>query len=325
MVEGGEYYLENSLIENIKARVVAQRWCRPPIRILMYNNFGPADVERTPSSALLFLFPEIDNRPEIVIKLNRDITALRLEYEALCTIEKFMKGLAPAPLFFESYGDWGILGMSSLYGKCLAAWDKRVKVLPIVVDRLLTCHLKLSGEIQRPYQFLSPQEVYAILKTVNGSPELLDQISDLWESVCIDLTKSALPCIAQHGDFCFPNILFYENNIFFLDWEDFGEITLPSYDVFCLLLNLYVPDGSHQGNMFFQDRVLLRHARQSVGRYFQGIGIPKELTRKLFEFTLIQQFLCSYRKKRSSTGLFVQRLVEYLKDPDRFLALLTDR
>jgi len=324
MVDGGAHFIETSLIENIKVRVVAQGWCRPPIQVLMYNNFGPADVEGTLISVLLFLFQKKDRQPSVVIKLNQDMNAHCREYEALCTIQRVMNGLAPAPLFSESYGDWGIIGMSSLYGKCLSGWDERVNVLPIVGDRLLSCHLRLRGAMQEITHFLSSEQVQKILKTVNGSPALLNQAVDVWASVCSGLTNLSLPCIAQQGDFCFPNILFHGKNIFFLDWEDFGEITIPGYDLFCLLLSFYFPNEGQQAKRFFQDRVFLKHARQCVDRYFRGIGIPKELARKLFEFTLIQQFLSSYQKKRLSTELFAQRLMEYLKDPNRFLPLLGD-
>jgi len=315
--------IPNSLIEMIEARVKTHGWCRSPIRILTYNNFAPINRHGAVGSTLLFLFSNEDRDPSVVVKLSREAPALEREYDALGTIQRVMKGLAPEPLFFDSYGAFGFLGMSSFPGKRLSTSDAQVVALPAVVERLVSCHLRLKedrvcGDSHLP-EFGKGQ---TILKAVSKDPVIGEQAAQLWQSVCSSLAEGSWLPIDQHGDFCFTNFLFHGKEVCVLDWEDFGEITMPAYDFFCLILNFYVPSSGTQGERFFHDVNFLKQMRQSMNHYFLEMGISTELARTLFEFTLIQQFLYAYQKKRSSADLFWERIVGYLQNPGRFSPLV---
>jgi hypothetical protein len=78
-----------------------------------------------------------------------------------------------------------------------------------------------------------------------GLREALARASELvgwrgWEAYWEGIRSLAerLPPILQHGDFAVNNIGVREGALVFFDWEDFGEIDLPGFDVAVLLLSL---------------------------------------------------------------------------------------
>ena len=70
--------LEPSMLDRIQARVAQGQWSRPPMRVLMYNNF-----DLTTGSVLLMIFPPGARVPDVVVKLCRDATVVQREYEHL--------------------------------------------------------------------------------------------------------------------------------------------------------------------------------------------------------------------------------------------------
>lgn len=48
-----------------------------------------------------------------------------------------------------------------------------------------------------------------------------------------------LPGVAQHGDLALTNIGIVKNGIIIFDWEDFGGVTLPFYDLTVFLCSFY--------------------------------------------------------------------------------------
>jgi len=61
-----------------------------------------------------------------------------------------------------------------------------------------------------------------------------------WEAYGRDLRRyeAALPSILQHGDFAVNNIGVHGSELIYFDWEDFGEVDLPDFDLAVLLLSL---------------------------------------------------------------------------------------
>ena len=49
---------------------------------------------------------------------------------------------------------------------------------------------------------------------------------------------NSLPHIKQHGDFTLNNMGLEGDRLIIFDWEDFGKITIPGFDIFCLTVDL---------------------------------------------------------------------------------------
>ena len=48
---------------------------------------------------------------------------------------------------------------------------------------------------------------------------------------------SNITCIPQHGDLALTNVYIYEEKILVIDWEDFGFVNIPGFDLFVFLLS----------------------------------------------------------------------------------------
>lgn len=75
--------------------------------------------------------------------------------------------------------------------------------------------------------------VLAHFKGAGFSPLLRDWIAQLANS---HLDK--LPHVDQHGDFAINNIGLATDHLVYFDWEDFGKIQLPGFDICVLLMSL---------------------------------------------------------------------------------------
>ena len=69
----------------------------------------------------------------------------------------------------------------------------------------------------------SPSIVTACSELVNLLPERY-QINGVW----------------QHGDYCINNLIFAENKTYIIDFEEFGDTSMPLQDVFSLALSFYI-------------------------------------------------------------------------------------
>lgn len=54
---------------------------------------------------------------------------------------------------------------------------------------------------------------------------------------------SSLPAIPQHGDFFCGNLLLHRRSWYIVDWESFGLVDLPLYDVLTFCLSLLQAGG----------------------------------------------------------------------------------
>jgi hypothetical protein len=309
-----------SVVDRIQATVVSGGWCRPPLRVLMYNNF-----DWTISSILLMLFSAGDRYPSVVAKLCRDAGIAKQEFENLCVVRDLNANLAPAPLFLETVDGFGVLGMTAVPGKLLAQWEARVAGLPSIVTRLIAFHTNVRrGPMGRGRSVRTFSEPFEAIGRLGHDTRVERAVAAIGESLAPSFQESTLSEIPQHGDLGFSNILVARDRITVVDWEDFGRVVVPGYDLFCLLLSFYAPGDPVLLQRFWGAPDLRQSLRGAVDAYFAAFGIPRKLTGAILGFSVMRQFLCAHQLGRSSAQMLWQRVVAYVQDRDRFRHLLEE-
>ena len=85
------------------------------------------------------------------------------------------------------------------------------------------------------------------LQTLNMQNEyrLTEKVSKLVHELHSELKKHPkMVCYFQHGDFCINNLLFNEGMAHIIDWDEFGEVSMPLQDEFSLALSFYNLDNN---------------------------------------------------------------------------------
>jgi len=280
----------------------------------MYNNF-----DYTTSSILLFLFCEYKKKPDVVVKLCQKKYIIEKEFDNLVAINNSLPGLSPVPLFRENFDEFGVLGMKSVSGKSIVSWQERIASLPEIVDRLIKFHHCMQNGVLDQAQLSERfQKINKLCEELTLSRECVENLI----TANATLKQYFLPEIPQHCDLCFNNILKDNASIFFLDWEDFGNVSMPAYDLFCLISSFCFSGQSESVNRFFKDTVLVENIRQCIRKYFDAFGLSLNAAYELFIYTLFEQLTLSHNQGRTSKELFLKRLVKFTKHSQCFRQLL---
>jgi len=155
-----------------------------------------------------------------------------------------------------------------------------------IVKALVSIHTAVHGRIQR-----TADERYR--QVVCDPLHVLAQFGDsaAVRTACARLSQKidkgwvdSLPVLPQHGDLYSGNVLWFRDQPQLLDWESFGEIDLPFYDLLILLVSLLIPDGTAPA----PDSV--RQAPSLIKLYSVGIGLAVPDLELLFPLALANWF-----------------------------------
>ncbi len=310
------------VLQSIVNRLVSEGCCASPTRILIYNNF---DAMR--SSVLAFVFGRAEKKPSAVVKMSKDEDAVIREYRVLDLLQNNFPGISPRPLFRDCVEPFSILAMEACNGRRLSRWSDKIKWLPCIVDRLIS--LQLFFRSREPTEGLSWKALIDSFHSfIESMPDLekkrtLGRALQMLEHMTPGLV---IPRIAQHGDFYFDNILVTDkkDTVLVLDWEGFGDVSMPGYDLFCLFLSFFAPWDADRPDRFFEDAGLTQCIRHGVRTCFDRLGVPGQAARGIFGLSLIQQFVSSYRLQRSSEPRLWQRIECFVSRPEAFWRVLEE-
>lgn len=105
--------------------------------------------------------------------------------------------------------------------------------------------------------------------------------------------------IPQHGDLYLDNVLCYRKECHIVDWENFGLIDLPFYDVLTLLLSFLRASGDTP------DRwapALAKEMPMLLDRYARGLQLEGPMPSALLSLTLVNRFYLHWIEKRSAAA-----------------------
>jgi hypothetical protein len=158
---------------------------------------------------------------------------LRDEYEALRIAHEAIPGNVPQPV-----GLYQKAGLEILI--CRGIRHKKVRSLQThreIIQREIKAILKGSKVFFREEKPSSPhmQQLMTACDHFKNHPLLIAMRG--WLGNLDARLVNSLPHIKQHGDLTLYNMGVAGNKLIIFDWEDFGKISIPGFDLCCLAVS----------------------------------------------------------------------------------------
>ena len=254
-------------------------------KFLLHNNYHP-----TASTFNVLWFHGKDRFPRVVTKIGREEYGLVREFESLRTVYALADSHVPRPLGFEKTDELWTLWMAGVPGLRIPRRSSyKASMLELMVDVLASIHHGLAKPpsestpdrhqrmIERPLAALMEWGASAEVRT--GCKTIAEELSADW------LQK--LPVIPQHGDLFLDNIIRNRDQYYFVDWETFGAVDLPFYDLLTLTISILRASGETLESL---DRNLVRQVPLLIERYARRLELPVSIVSKLVPLTMANWF-----------------------------------
>lgn len=305
---------ESSILKKVIKTTIQKNYCKQPIQFLIYNNFDPVI-----SSMLLFLFSAGEKSPGIVIKICKTAGIIEKEYENLRILKNQLNYLVPSPLFFNRIDSFEVMAMEMVKGNHLDNLSVNSNLLSLLVDKMIIFHKTVQKGKLKHNQLneLIDQSLSSIKSKDKNSP-LSSFYSNSMQKLLENFEPFNFPKIPQHGDFFISNVLYNSGEICILDWEDFGQICIPGYDLYFLLLDLFANERFLAERSSHKIMKIKNSIKDNIIKYFESFSIPSKYSRIIFLITLLEQFEYSYRLGRSSIYYFWNRLMSYSENSEKY-------
>lgn len=159
---------------------------------------------------------------------------LQKEYEALKTVNQAIPTNVPQLIGFYQKEGFEILVSKGIKHRKIKPLKSEGKIVCGEVKTIIK-RSKVSFEEKKPSQVHLGQlkTVFEYFKDRPFSIRMEEWLRKFDYEVL-----NYLPYIKQHGDFTFYNMGLAGDRLIIFDWEDFGKITIPGFDVFCLTVDL---------------------------------------------------------------------------------------
>jgi hypothetical protein len=290
----------------------AREWNLPPgetWKLMVYNNYQP-----NYSTVNLLWFEGANGFPCVVTKAFRGAQAPRREFASLQRIYAAAPAYVPRPLHLGELASFWALWMEGVPGFPLTGTDTHPHaVLKSLTDTVAGFHAALAavagGESDDRYQrtVLAPLEAIAAFQ---DDPSIRGHCARLRDRITTDWLAT-LPVVPQHGDLYFNHMLRYRGQWRIIDWETFGVIDLPLYDIVTLLFSLLrtrneMPDRWSAG--------MVRHVPSLIRRYTAQIGLHETDVRLLLPLTLLNWFYIQWLDGRKEFISWMYRAIRHYFD-----------
>ena len=266
-------------------------------KFLVHNNFHPHY-----SSLNVFWFYETERFPRAVAKACREKHVVEREYENLRSIHALLHDQVPRPLSFNCINGFWILWIVGVPGLRIPIQEYYpAETLIPIIDLLVTIHRILekapSTQSQNRHTQMITNPLQAVIEfgpdpsVRSGCRELADRASAEW--------LGSLPVIPQHGDVFLDNIVRDKRQYRLVDWESFGAVDYPFFDLIMFLTSLLRSSGATSAHWD------TRHTGQIsslVRRYAMGLNLSLSSLPVLIPLTLAKWFeleMLEGRKKRA--------------------------
>jgi len=247
---------------------------------LFVNNYGLLT-----SNIVLLWFHNEDKFPRVATKLCSEKRILKREFESLEQVHPCAPGLVPKPLDFGQQGGFWALWMEGAPGSSPLPQDYTPERLQLLTQTLASMHqaIRDQGKPLSPERFrrmvLDPLDTIARVGQAasvrKGCADLRARISAEW--------MDSLPVIPQHGDLFSGNLLSDGDRWHIVDWESFGTVDFPFYDLLTLLVSRLTTQGQTVERW---DPVLVKHVPELVESYAAKLGLSPAAVSLLLPLTL---------------------------------------
>ena len=281
----------------------------------LYNNWHPHDANLD-----IMWFHDNDEFPCVITKLDCEPRTLVREFEGLTRLSPLASSHVPKPLQFGKFGDFWALWMEGVPGLPFQP-DGSEKALHSIVQMLVSIHSALrtqsSGSATERRLRIAAVPLETVARFGNsaavrdGCARLSRRIDDQW--------IGALPVIPQHGDLYLENIISFRGHPYVLDWETFGVIDLPFYDLLTFLLSLLMPHWAVPKNF---DHRLVQQLSKLLEHYASRMGLPMPDPELLLPLVLANWFQLMWMDGRKE---FTERMYglisHFFEHPDAWRPL----
>ena len=191
----------------------------------------PPFVARMSGNLGLLFYSRNDASYQVKVGL---MTRLDREHQGLVAGYRAMPANVPEPLLLATYGPYQVLAARGMRHRPLLPLQGTADATVLIdgIDAFLaTC--------RRAFHVEGRGRSWPILQQAlddAGARVGWDDRRVYWTG--IRGWEARLPPVRQHGDFSANNLGIDGDRLVFFDWEDFGEVDLPGYDVAVLLLSL---------------------------------------------------------------------------------------
>ncbi len=281
---------------------------------LFHNNYHPHS-----KSINLLWFYDGGKFPRVVAKLYREPDILHREFASLKTAFAASPRHVPRPLYLGQVGDFWALWMEGVPGYQFRVGDVHSRGgLSSVVEAITSIHCGLRTPDDGAEGTRWQRMVVEPLDTVSrfGPSALVkENCSALAASISREWLAS-LPIVPQHGDLFLGNILCHRGATRIVDWETFGFIDLPLYDLltFCFSVLRVEEDGA--------DRLpswLMGEMPPLIARYCKAVGLKDPALELLLPLSLANWFHLQWLngKREFNEGLY-RSIEKYFRQPERW-------
>lgn len=206
--------------------------CRAILESLALLRRGdPVHVNVTLSkNALFHLFS--DSGEYFILKV-ADEHAIQAEFAALRELWPKLGTMAPEPLGATAFGGQSILVLRGVRHSALS--HRNLERCGSTVREALFKLLEVQAGATPPARQDAPGFAGAALAALRRRrPDELDSLAVFTDERLEAL--SMLPAVKQHGDFLPPNLGLTPAGLIVFDWEDYGRVTMPGFDLLVFVI-----------------------------------------------------------------------------------------
>jgi len=160
-------------------------------------------------------------------------TRLDREYRGLSEAYRAMPSNVPEPIRLATYHRYQVLVIRGIPHEPL--FPLRRADVGVLKEGIISFVASSSCAFRQSGRSESLERLHEALRNASRRVQWPDW-EKYWERV--RLFAERLTPVRQHGDLAVNNIGVHKGKLIFFDWEDFGEIDLPGFDLSMLLLSM---------------------------------------------------------------------------------------
>ncbi len=132
-----------------------------------------------------------------------------------------------------------------------------------------------------------------------------------------------LPVVPQHGDFFSGNLLLHRKQWHIVDWESFGFIDLPLYDVLTFFLSLL---QTGEGDAEAWSPSLAANIPALMSWYAEQFGLSRKDMALLLPLTLMNWFHLQWTDGRRAFATRTYKAIEnYFRNPESWERIIVGK